>query len=405
MHDSSLMTDANRLWASLMDMATIGATKKGGVCRLSLTEMDRQGRDLFVQWCKHAGCSISIDRMGNVFARRAGSDPDANPIVMGSHLDSQPTGGKFDGVYGVLAGLEVIRTLNDYNVTTRRPVEVATWTNEEGVRFAPAMIGSGVFAGAFSHDFGLSREDSDGVSIEQALHNIDYAGEANPHNLGAHIELHIEQGPILEAENKQIGIVRGVQGIRWYDIEVNGTETHAGPNPMELRDDPVLSALPFLQSIYDIALARKPDARVTIGKVTTQPGSRNTVPASLKFTLDMRHPDEDVLDKMDQQLRQIVTSSEKVALEDIWYSPPVAFDSSCLDAIQIAVDALGYTHRNIVSGAGHDSVYISRCAPTAMIFIPCKEGISHNEAESATPSDVHAGANVLLRTVLHLANR
>lgn len=403
--------DGERLWQSLMDMAVIGATEKGGVARLALTDLDRQGRDLFVSWCEAAGCSIRVDQMGNIFAHRKGLEDDLPPIVMGSHLDSQPTGGKFDGVYGVLAGLEVIRSLNDKNIETRSPVEVAVWTNEEGARFAPAMIGSGVFAGAFDLEYGLSREGTEGVTLGAELERIGYAGDEpiGAGKPGAHLEVHIEQGPILEAEELQIGIVTGVQGIRWYDVTVEGEETHAGPNPMAMRKDPVKESLPLLQKIYEIAQTSAPDARVTIGELGALPGSRNTVPGSVRFTVDIRHPEARILDAMDRELKAIITGfpREKVSasIEEIWHSPPVFFDATCLEAIRRCVQALGYPAKEMVSGAGHDSVYLSRVAPTAMIFIPCEKGISHNESESATRRDVEAGANVLLQAVLQLAER
>lgn len=406
---STKNVDGERLWQSLMDMAVIGATEKGGVARLALTDLDRQGRDLFVSWCEAAGCSIRVDQMGNIFAHRGGLEDDLPPIVMGSHLDSQPTGGKFDGVYGVLAGLEVIRSLNDHDVETRSPVEVAVWTNEEGARFAPAMIGSGVFAGAFDLEYGLSRESTEGVTLGEELERIGFAGDEpiGAGKPGAHLEVHIEQGPILEAEGLQIGIVTGVQGIRWYDATVEGEETHAGPNPMDMRKDPVKESLPLLQKIYQIAQSHAPDARVTIGQLEAYPGSRNTVPGSTRFTVDIRHPEAHILDEMDQELRGIVADYPRdkvsVSIEEIWHSPPVPFDPACLQAIRQGVLTFGYPAKEMVSGAGHDSVYLSRVAPTAMIFIPCEKGISHNESENATPSDVTAGANVLFQTVLQLA--
>jgi N-carbamoyl-L-amino-acid hydrolase len=408
--NTNLRIDRNRLWQSLMTLAKIGGTEKGGVCRIALTDLDREGRDLFVRWCKEAGCTIEVDRMGNIFARRPGKNPKLPAIGTGSHLDTQPTGGKFDGAYGVMAGLEVIRTLNDHGIETEAPVEVVVWTNEEGSRFAPAMVASGVFAGVFDEAYGLSRADPDGKTMGEELQRIGYAGDlpCGGRPYGAFFEAHIEQGPILEAEKKTIGVVTGAQGQRWYEIWLTGQEAHAGPTPMTVRHDALLGAAKLVQEANRIGLSEAPWGRATVGMMQVSPNSRNTIPGHVFFTVDFRHPDDAALTRMDAALR---ASAEKVAkeiglelkLEQIWYSPPVAFAAPCVDAVRQASKALGMNAMEIVSGAGHDAVYVSRVAPTGMIFVPCENGISHNEVENATPDDIGAGCDVLLHAMLERA--
>lgn len=405
-----ITVNGDRLWRRLMQMAAIGATPNGGVCRVALTEEDKKGRDLFVKWCKGLGCTIEIDAIGNIFARRAGQHEQLPPVLIGSHLDSQPTGGKFDGVLGVLAGLEILETLNDHHITTQHPIEIVSWTNEEGARFAPAMIASGVFSGDFTLDYAYGREDKNGKKLGEELEKIGYKGPLPVGNRSykATFELHIEQGPILEAKQKNVGIVTGVQGIRWYDLIVTGKETHAGPTPMDLRKDPVKGAIPVLTAIYDLAQKYSPEARLTIGYLDARPGVRNTVPGQIKVAVDMRHPNETDLTAMHKDLRTIVRHAEsegKLGLEltEIWYAPPVAFDDNCIQAVRKAARALGTHTLEMVSGAGHDAVYVSKVAPTSMIFIPCKDGLSHNEQESAKQEDVTAGTNVLLHAVLDMA--
>jgi N-carbamoyl-L-amino-acid hydrolase len=410
---TELRVNGERLWQSLMTMAEIGASAKGGVCRLTLSDEDKRGRDLFRRWCEEAGLTVTIDRMGSIFGHRPGAEPDRPPVVLGSHLDSQPTGGKFDGALGVLAALEVVRTLNDHRVATKAPVEVVNWTNEEGARFAPAMIASGVFAGVFDLDYALARSDHDGRTIGAELQRIGYAGEQKVGHrpLGALLELHIEQGPILEAEGKRIGVVTGGQGTRWYDCQVIGAEAHAGPTPMEARRDPLRGAAELLPEIYRIAHDQAPNGRATIGEFRAWPGSRNTVPGRVDFTVDLRHPDGGVMDAMDHALQEAFEGARGRAgdrlefhLHEIWYAPPVAFDPACVEAVRQAAVGLGLSSREIVSGAGHDAVYMARVVPTAMIFVPCKDGISHNEAEYASPEACADGANVLLHATLARAN-
>ncbi len=404
---ANLRIDPDRLWATVMDTAKIGGTEKGGICRLTLTDLDRQVRDWFVAACREAGCAVTIDDMGNIFARRPGRDNSLKPIAIGSHLDTQPTGGKFDGVIGVLAGLEVLRTLNDAGFETNAPIEVIDWTNEEGSRFAPAMLSSGVFAGAFDRDYAYARTDREGKSFGAELARIGYRGETpcGAHRLAAHFELHIEQGPILEAEGRSIGIVTGVQGMRWYEVTVTGSESHAGSTPMPLRKDALLAASRMVVAVNAVALAHAPDAVATVGLLESRPNSRNVIPGAVFFTIDLRHPSDAVLAAMEADteaaLRGIAAASGiDVGIERVWDSPAVRFDADCVAAVRDAAAGAGHPAREIVSGAGHDSAYIARVAPTTMIFVPCEKGLSHNEAERAEPAHVAAGAEVLLRAVL-----
>jgi len=395
-----------------MEMAKIGATDKGGVCRLALTDLDKQGRDLFVAWCEAAGCSISVDKMGNIFARRPGRNNDLPPVVTGSHLDSQPTGGRFDGVYGVLAGLEVVRTLNDLGVETERPVEVAVWTNEEGSRFAPAMVASGVFGGVFDLDYGLSRADQDGKTMGEELERIGYAGSeaVGGRPVHAYFEAHIEQGPILEDEDITIGVVTDAQGQRWYEATLTGVESHAGPTPMRARKDALLGAARVVELVNAIGLKHAPLACATVGMMNVFPNSRNVIPGRVFLTVDFRHPEDDILAQMDADFRDGIAEIADgigldLALEQIFYYAPIHFDEDCVGAVREGAKACDYSMREIVSGAGHDACYLAGVAPTSMIFIPCIDGISHNEVEDAKPAWVTAGADVLLHAVLEKAEQ
>ena len=408
---TELKINADRLWGSLMEMAKIGATPKGGVCRLALTDLDKQSRDLFVQWCKEAGCTVKVDAMGNIFARRPGRNNNLAPVGTGSHLDSQPTGGRFDGVYGVLAGLEVIRTLNDLGLETERPVEASVWTNEEGSRFAPAMVASGVYAGVFTLEYGLSRADADGKTMGEELKRIGYAGSEPMGGRPVHafFETHIEQGPILEAEGQTIGVVTDAQGQRWYELVLTGQESHAGPTPMGVRRDALLGAAKVIQLVNEIGLAHAPVAVSTVGMINSTPNSRNVIPGKVFLTVDFRCPDNDELTKMDAELKagvaRIAAASRlEFELTPIFQYDCVHFDESCVQMVREGAQALGYTARNIVSGAGHDACYMSKVTPTAMIFVPCIGGISHNEIEDAKPEWIAAGGNVLLRAMLAKAN-
>ena len=410
MSENPIKANGARLWKRLMDMARIGATPAGGCNRQALTYEDQQGRQLFESWCEAAGCSIERDQMGNIFARRAGQQDHEPPVLVGSHLDTQPTGGRFDGVYGVLAGLEVVESLNDANIRTAHPIDIVVWTNEEGARFSPAMIGSGVFAGEFDLDYGLSRTAKNGATIGEELQRIGYAGSrpCQHYPIKAAFEAHIEQGPILEDTGHQIGIVTGVQGMRWYDIELCGDAVHAGPTPMDSRRDPVRAMHAVVARLYQLAEQTGPAARVTFGDVRFEPGSRNTVPERVVLTLDLRHPEEAVLSKIEDKIREIVaaeSASANVAgaLHCEWKSTAIQFNEACIQTVADSAKALGYPAMQIVSGAGHDSVYLSKVAPTSMIFVPCKQGISHNEQESATQEDLTAGCDVLLNATLHMA--
>jgi len=407
---TNLAINGDRLWASLMQMAEIGATEKGGNNRLTLTDLDKQGRDLFVHWCEEAGCSITVDAIGNIFARRPGRDGAKPAIMMGSHLDTQPTGGRFDGVLGVLAGLEALRTLNDHDIETDAPVEVACWTNEEGSRFSPAMMGSGVFAGAFDLDNILMKSDIDGAILGNELKRIGYNGSDIPgeRKVGAYFELHIEQGPILESEDKTIGVVTDAQGQRWYEITITGVESHAGPTPMPRRRDALVTSSKIIQEVNRIGHAHAPDACATVGHVQVRPNSRNVIPGEVFLSVDFRHPIDDTLSRMDEQLKAFCTRVSKndqlsVEVVDFWYFPPTPFNENCVNAVRNAADRAGFTHRDIISGAGHDAVYIAGVAPTGMIFVPCEDGISHNEVENATPEDCAAGCQVMLHAVLERA--
>jgi N-carbamoyl-L-amino-acid hydrolase len=406
----NITVNGDRLWESLMEMARIGATEKGGSRRLALSDLDREGRDLFVRWCEEAGCGVEIDRMGNIFARRPGRDNCLPPVATGSHLDTQPTGGKFDGVYGVLAGLEVIRSLNDHGYETEAPVEAVVWTNEEGARFAPAMTASGVFAGIFDLDYAYGRQDPDGKTLGAELERIGYKGEVpcRGRPLAAFFEVHIEQGPILEAENKPIGVVTGAQGQRWFEVTVAGQECHAGTTPMDRRRDALLGAARMVAEVNRIAVSRAPRAVATVGMLQVSPNSRNTIPGRVFFTVDLRHPEDAALTAMAGDLKAAcegVCREEDLELtfEEISYTPPVVFDPDCAAALRRGAEAAGYAHRDMISGAGHDACHIAKVAPTAMVFVPCADGISHNEVESAEPEDLAAGCNVLLNAILERA--
>jgi len=408
---AELKINGQRLWASLMEMGRIGATPKGGVCRLTLTDLDRDGRDLFVKWCKEAGCTVKVDQMGNIFARRPGKNNALAPVGTGSHLDSQPTGGRFDGVYGVLAGLEVIRTLNDLGIETERPVEASVWTNEEGSRFAPAMVGSGVYAGVFTLEYGHSRTDQQGKTIGEELKRIGYLGSEPMGNRPVHafFETHIEQGPILEHEGQTIGIVTDAQGQRWYELTLTGQESHAGPTPMPVRRDALLGAAKVIQLVNQIGLAHAPNAVSTVGMINSYPNSRNVIPGKVFLTVDFRNPDNADLLRMDAELKAGVARIAAEGrleqdLKQIFQYDCVHFDESCVGVVRAGAKTHGYVTRDIVSGAGHDACYMSTVTPTAMIFVPCVGGISHNEIEDAKPEWIEAGGNVLLHAMLTKAN-
>ena len=408
----NLQINGERLWGSLMELAQIGATEKGGVCRLAASDLDGQARRLFIRWCEEAGCSVQVDRIGNMFARRPGRDPSLAPVMTGSHLDTQPTGGKFDGAYGVMAALEVVRTLNDVGYETQAPIEIVAWTNEEGSRFSPAMVGSGAFAGVFDLSEALARPDNvTGVALGAELERIGFAGPelVGSRPVKAYFEAHIEQGPILEAAGVPIGVVTGAQGQRWYDINTTGQEAHAGPTPMPRRHDALVGAARMIDAVNRIGHAHAPLACATVGFVQVSPNSRNTIPGQVFFTVDFRHPEDEVLSQMDRELRQACEGAAAaiglaVEVKALWYFPPTPFDATLVAAVRGVAAAQGYPHQDIISGAGHDACYMARVAPAAMIFVPCVGGISHNEIEDAKPEDLIAGGNVLLNVVLDCAN-
>ena len=402
----NLAIDPERLWSELMETAAIGGTAKGGICRLTLTDLDRQVRNWFKARAEALGCTVSVDDMGVMFARREGS-ADVPPIAMGSHLNTQPTGGKFDGVLGVLAALEALRTLVEAGYQTYAPIEVVNWTNEEGSRFPPAMLASGVFAGAIDKARAHATTDAAGIRFDAALEAIGYRGETpcGEHPLSAFFELHIEQGPILESEEKEVGIVTGVQGMRWYDILVTGEAAHTGATPMRLRKNALVGAARLVDRIDAIAHAHPPLAVGAVGTLDVKPNSRNVVPGEVALTVDFRHPDDAVLDAMEAELNAALPEildplGLAGTLTRIWAQPPVRFDADCVAAVREAADRAGYSARDIVSGAGHDAAYVARVAPTAMIFVPCRGGVSHNEAEFTSREQCAAGAQVLLQAVL-----
>ena len=408
----NLQIDAQRLWDTLMETAKIGGTAKGGICRLTLTDLDRQVRDWFKSRCEALGCTVTVDEVGNMFARRPGKKADLPPIAMGSHLDTQPTGGKFDGALGVLGALEAMRTLHDAGYQTNAAIEIVNWTNEEGARFAPAMLASGVFAGVFTPDFAYSRTDRDGKTFGEELERIGYRGaeQAGARKFAAMFELHIEQGPILDAEGQAIGIVRGVQGMRWYEVTVTGEAAHSGATPMRTRKDALLGAARMIERIDAIARQHAPGAVGTVGLLENKPNSRNVIPGEVFFTVDFRHPDGKALDAMEAKLRAALAETlapMKLAYRQtrIWDCPPVTFAPELIDCVRVGAAQAGFSARDMISGAGHDAVYVSRVAPTTMIFVPCRGGISHNEAESTSFAECAAGAQVLLNAVLEFDRR
>jgi len=406
----NLRINGDRLWDSLMEMAKIGPGVAGGNNRQTLTDADAEGRTLFQKWCEEAGCDMGLDTMGNMFAIRPGTDPDALPVYMGSHLDTQPTGGKYDGVLGVLGALEVVRSLNDMGIKTRHPIAIANWTNEEGTRFAPAMLSSGVFAGIHTEDWAKARQDADGKLFGDELRRIGWQGEepVGQRKMHAMFELHIEQGPILEAEGKDIGVVTHGQGLSWTQITITGKDSHTGSTPMPLRKNAGLGMARILELVDQIAWSHAPHAVGAAGHIDVYPNSRNVIPGKVVFTVDFRSPDLAVIQDMEHRLRlegQKICDEMglDVAFEKVGGFDPVAFDASCVAAVRRAAESLGYAHMNIISGAGHDACWINQVAPTAMIMCPCVEGLSHNEAEEISKDWATAGTDVLLHAVLETA--
>lgn len=406
----NLKINGDRLWDSLEDMAKIGPGVAGGNNRQTLTDEDAEGRALFQRWCEEAGCRMGVDSMGNMFATRPGSDPDALPVYVGSHLDTQPTGGKYDGVLGVLAGLELVRTMNDLDIKTKHPIVVTNWTNEEGTRYAPAMLASGVFAGLHTEDWAKDRVDAEGKRFGDELKRIGWEGDepVGQRKMHAFFELHIEQGPILEAEGKDIGIVTHGQGLSWTQLTITGKDSHTGSTPMPMRRNAGLGMARVLEKVEEIALAHGPDAVGAAGHIEIYPNSRNVIPGKALFTVDFRSPNLEVLTKMVAQMKeaaQAICDEMELGLEmeQVGGFDPVTFDATCVSALRNAAERLGYSHRDIISGAGHDACWINQVAPTAMVMCPCVDGLSHNEAEAISKDWAKAGADVLLHAVLETA--
>ena len=407
---SNLQIDGARLWDTIHETAKFGATPKGGVRRLTLGPEDKQVRDWFRDACEAAGLEVHVDTLGTMFGLRKGRDMSKLPIGLGSHLDTQPTGGKYDGVLGTLAALEVVRTLNDADIETDAPICIVNWTNEEGSRFAPATMASAAYAGEYTTENILARTDLAGISVGEALDSIGYRGSeaVGARKLGAFVELHIEQGPLLEAESKIIGVVDRGQGIIWYDGKITGFESHAGTTPMPLRRDAMGALAEIALSVERIARAHGPNAVGTLGEAVIANPSRNVIPGEIAFTVDVRSPDAKILEAIDNDLRAACAEIAQrrrveIAIDAIWRKPPTVFNTKLVDAVETAAKSLGYSNRRITSGAGHDACNLATVIPAAMIFVPCKDGISHNELEDATQADCGAGANVLLHTVLSLA--
>ena len=406
----NLKIDGDRLWDSLMEMARIGPGVAGGNNRQTLTDEDAEGRALFQKWCEDAGLTMGLDTLGNMFARREGTDPGALPVYVGSHLDTQPTGGKYDGVLGVLAGLELVRTLNDLDIKTKHPIVVTNWTNEEGTRFAPAMLASGVFAGMHEQDWAEDRRDTEGKRFGDELDRIGWRGDepVGERKMHAFFELHIEQGPILEAEGKDIGVVTHGQGLSWTQLTITGKDSHTGSTPMPMRRDAGLGMARVLEKVNEIALDNAPNAVGAAGHIEVYPSSRNVIPGKTVFTVDQRSPDKSVLEDMVTKMKAATQKicddmGLEVAFEVAGGFDPVTFDEGCVTAIRNAAERLGYSHRDLVSGAGHDACWINRVAPTAMVMCPCVDGLSHNEAEEISKNWATAGADVLMHAVVETA--
>ncbi|MEP4034788.1 Zn-dependent hydrolase [Roseibium polysiphoniae] len=408
----NLRINGDRLWDSLMDMAKIGPGVAGGNNRQTLTDADAEGRKLFQKWCEDAGMTMGVDTMGNMFMTRPGTDPDALPVYMGSHLDTQPTGGKYDGVLGVLGGLEVVRTMNDLGIKTKHPIVVTNWSNEEGTRFAPAMLASGVFAGIHTQDWAYGKEDAEGKTFGDELKRIGWVGDeevgARADKIHAMFELHIEQGPILEAEGKDIGVVTHGQGLWWLQVTVTGRDSHTGSTPMPMRRNAGLGMARMTELVHEIAMQHQPAAVGAIGHCDVYPNSRNVIPGKVVFTVDFRSPNQATLDGMKAEFE---AKAPKIAdelglsveIEEAGHFDPVTFDPGCVTAIRSAAERLGYSHQDIVSGAGHDACWINKVAPTAMIMCPCVDGLSHNEAEEISKEWATAGADVLFHAVVETA--
>lgn len=408
----SLAVDAERLWRRHMDLAKIGATAKGGVNRQALTPEEARARVKLRDWAEARGFSTAIDAIGNLFFRREGADPSAAPVVTGSHIDSQPTGGKFDGAFGVLAGLEVLEAVEDAGIVTKRPLEFVAWMNEEGGRFQPATMGSAVYAGKADFEEMLDVVDADGVKVRDALPNaIAATPNAAARELGApmaaYIEAHIEQGPLLEMAEKTVGVVTGIQGARWFAVEVLGEEAHAGTTPNAARKDALKAALAMINEMQALMEDETDTLRFTIGRLEVSPGSPNTVPGRVFFTVDFRHPDLAVFTDKGDRIPEICRRNAHglpVTVKETYHVPPITFHEDVVGRVREAVNSLGYSNMDIISGALHDAKYMNDICPSAMIFVPCERGLSHNELENAAKDDLAAGTRVLAEALVALAN-
>ena len=406
----NLRIDPERLWNSIHELAEIGPGVAGGSNRQTVTDEDGKGRELFKSWCEAAGMTMGLDQMGTMFARREGSEPGLEPVYMGSHLDTQPTGGRYDGVLGVLGGLEVIRTLNDLDIRTKRPIVVVNWTNEEGARFAPAMMASGVFAGVLDQAEVYTHTDKDGKTFGEELERIGWKGDevVGARKIHAYFELHIEQGPILEDEKVDIGVVTHGQGLKWLQVTLTGKEAHTGSTPMPKRRNASLGMARVIELVHEVAMDYQPDAVGAVGHIEVYPNSRNIIAGKAVFTIDIRSPHKDVLDEMDERIRGGIENIAEgldigFEVEQVGHFDPVAFDPTLVATVRRAATEAGYTHRDIVSGAGHDACWINRVAPTAMVMCPCVDGLSHNEAEEISKEWAAAGCDVLFHAVLETA--
>jgi len=398
-----------RLEESMEALGRIGATAKGGLNRVALTDDDRRGRDLLVEWMRQAGLAVTVDQMGNIFGQRAGSDG-AAPVMMGSHADSVPTGGKYDGQLGVLCALEVIRTLNDRKAATRHPVAMAIFTNEEGARFQPAMIGSGVMAGKIPLEDAYNARDRDGVRLGDELERIGYLGSEPcvPRPLRAYLELHIEQGPILEEQHLPVGVVEGIVAISWSRLTLTGVQDHAGPTPMRIRHDALVAAAEIVRGVREIPRKIGGDMVSTVGRLDLTPNIPNAIPGRVSLSVDLRAPDEHHVTRALGFLDRLVKEAARVEgvtyeLDHYWRVPRTHFDVEVVDTIEEAAKGLGHGYRRILSGAGHDAQYMATICPTGMIFVPSRGGRSHCEEEFTPMDDIEKGANTLLLAASKLA--
>ena len=409
--ETNISINSDRLWDSLMTMAKIGPGIAGGNNRQAVTSEDGEARKLLQKWSEDAGMTMKVDQLGSMFFKREGTDKNALPVVIGSHLDTQPTGGKYDGVLGVLAGLEIVRTLNDLNIQTKHPILVVNWTNEEGSRFPPAMMASAGYAGIYDVNTLLSAKDAEGNVFGNELNRIGWKGSepVGAQKFQCYYELHIEQGPILETEEIDIGIVTHGQGLKWLEVKLTGKEQHTGTTPMNVRKDTSLAMSEIILAVNTIANQNQPNALGSVGHIEVSPNSRNVIAGETIFTVDIRSPDINKLNKMEKELE--IAANEickkynvQIHIEQIGGFDPVEFNKECLDHLRTNAKKFGYSYKDIVSGAGHDACWINTVAPSAMIMCPCVDGLSHNEAEEIKPEWAYSSTNVLLHSAIASAS-